>query len=42
MCTNFDKEGSEEEEEDIDGETNEIHKGHEIQCVSSVGLYYVT
>ena len=39
MCANFDKEGSSGGEEDIDGETND--KGHEIQCVSSVGLYYI-
>ena len=41
MCANFDKKGSSGREEDIDGETIEIHKVHEIQCVSSVGLYYV-
>ena len=42
MCTNFEKEGSSDGEEDINGETNKIHKGHKVQCVSSVGLYYDT
>ena len=41
MCTNFDKEGSSGGVEDIEGETNEIHKGNEMKSASSVGLYYV-
>ena len=36
MCTNIDKEGSSGGEKEIDRETNEMHKGHEILIMISV------
>ena len=36
MCTIINKEGDQGWEEDIDGETNDMHKGHEILSMLSL------